>query len=335
MDFCQNCFSCEFLSTHIEVKSDKEGNCAQCGSEGVFLISASNLSDLFTPLTELYEPTGENGTPLLDLIKEDWKLFVDVPAERICLLLNEISDEQSLESFEPIIDNSDLFDWVAFKEELKHENRYFPNSFPDHQDLSNLLSYLSIETNLGLMHLYRARVHVDSVNAYTIDKMGAPPNLRASSGRANPMGIAYLYVASTLNTALSEVRPHKGDFVTIADFQVRDSLKLVDLRDPRQSIVPFIYSEFELRNIYSGLNLLETLGLELTKPISQHKAQLEYLSSQYLCEFIKSQGYDGVLYKSSLGDGDNYAIFDESNLTGIGTSVVEVTEVEINHTALN
>jgi hypothetical protein len=335
MDFCQNCFNCDFLSTHIEVKSDIEGNCVQCGSENVFLIAATSLSDLFTPLTDLYKSTEENGVPLLDLIREDWKLFVDVPAERVGLLLNEISDGQSLESFEPIIDNRELFDWVAFKEELKHENRYFPNAFPDHQDLSNLLSYLSIESNLGLMPLYRARVNTNSVNAYTIEKMGSPPNLLASSGRANPIGIAYLYVASTLNTALSEVRPHKGDFVTIADFHVRDSLKLVDLRDPKKSIIPFIYSEAELKNIYSGLNLLEILGLELTKPISQHKAQLEYLSSQYLCEFIKSQGYNGVLYKSSLGDGDNYAIFDESKLTGASTSVVEVTEVEINHTELN
>ncbi|MCU5070117.1 hypothetical protein OCD10_24205, partial [Bacillus pacificus] len=32
--------------------------------------------------------------------------------------------------------------------------------------------------------------------------------------------------------------------------------------------------------------------------------------SQYLTEFIKSLEYDGVIFKSSLGPGENYAFFE-------------------------
>jgi CspA family cold shock protein len=79
------------------------------------------------------------------------------------------------------------------------------------------------------------------------------------------------------------------------------------------------------------MDFLCRLGEELTKPVFPHKAHLEYLPSQYLCEFIKSLGYDGVLYKSSLGDGDNYAIFDDSKLIGLSVEVVDITDVALSY----
>jgi hypothetical protein len=64
-----------------------------------------------------------------------------------------------------------------------------------------------------------------------------------------------------------------------------------------------------------------TLGEELSKPIIPKEAALEYLPSQYLCEFIKSIGFAGVLYQSSLGEGFNLALFDDT-----GLDFVEKTE---------
>ena len=333
MDCCQKCFGCDFLSSHIEVVSEVVGCCSLCGSENVYTIMASSLGDLFTPLIDLYESDDNSGMSLIELIRRDWKLFIEIPSERMNQFFSEITkyDVQTFENYQPVLNDEKIYDWEEFKEELKHENRFFPKSFPKPYKFSELLSYLSVATDHRLKNLYRARINKKSEVAYPIEEMGAPPKNIASSGRANPVGITCLYVASTVKTALSEVRPHKGDLVSIADFSVIERLNLVDLRDPRKSILPFIYSETELRIIYSGLNLLEILGHELTKPISQHKAELEYLSSQYLCEFIKSQGYDGVLYKSSLGDGDNYAIFDEANIAGEGVSVIEVTDIVISH----
>ncbi len=60
------------------------------------------------------------------------------------------------------------------------------------------------------------------------------------------------------------------------------------------------------------LTLLEN---ELSKPVIPHKANLEYLSSQYLCELIKQVGYHGIIYKSSIADGNNYVIFDDDRLS--------------------
>ncbi len=42
---------------------------------------------------------------------------------------------------------------------------------------------------------------------------------RASEGRANPKGIPYLYLATKEETAISEVRPWIGSFISLAPIQ--------------------------------------------------------------------------------------------------------------------
>jgi hypothetical protein len=77
------------------------------------------------------------------------------------------------------------------------------------------------------------------------------------------------------------------------------------------------------------LDYLCHLGEELSKPILPREAHLEYLSSQYLCELIKHCGFDGVVYKSSVGNGDNYAIFSDFKLEAIEVEVYFVDNIKI------
>jgi hypothetical protein len=44
--------------------------------------------------------------------------------------------------------------------------------------------------------------------------------------------------------------------------------------------------------------------------LNQQSAAIDYTPSQYLCEFIKNCGFDGVIYPSSVGAGINLALFD-------------------------
>ena len=59
----------------------------------------------------------------------------------------------------------------------------------------------------------------------------------------------------------------------------------------------------------SDLPFLERLGEELTRPVVPQAAAIDYTPSQYLCEFIKKCGYDGAIYRSSVSDGINLALF--------------------------
>jgi hypothetical protein len=59
------------------------------------------------------------------------------------------------------------------------------------------------------------------------DRMKPTP-IVVRDGRANPRGIAYLYLATTLTTAGSELRPWLGASISISQFQINRELKIVD-----------------------------------------------------------------------------------------------------------
>ena len=134
-----------------------------------------------------------------------------------------------------------------------------------------------------------------------------------SHGRANPAGIPYLYLGSTQRTAIAEIRPHTGEVTCVADFRTPDTIKLVDLRNPKKTVSPFLLADAaDISRMRSDLPFLARLGDELTRPVGPQSAAIDYTPSQYLCEFIKKCGYQGLVYRSSVSDGINLALFDPS-----------------------
>jgi hypothetical protein len=175
--------------------------------------------------------------------------------------------------------------------------------------------------------LYRARIS-DDKQLIPKEKMGKPPvELVKSGGRANPVGISYLYTASDYKTAVSEVRPHKGEILTIAKIKIIDRLKLVDLRNPRKSTSPFSKESEQTEQIFKYISLLQHFAEELSKPVLPREAHLEYLPSQYLSELIKDMGFDGFIFKSSLGSGDNIVLFTDEKIEIVATELYEVREL--------
>lgn len=314
MNCCPNCFNDDFLAKQIKDISVDIGRCDYCKAEKTATIDAVLLSDYFHPLIDLYD-ISEDGESLVDLLKKGWMLFLTIDNDIARILIEDILEIKLNSLFIPKtnIDVTNILNWQDFKNELKHDNRYFPKKAPSYDHLKGLLQYLIMPNGVVPNYLYRARVNEDE-NPIHIDFMGKPPSKKSTAGRANPMGIPYLYTASNAQTAIAEIRPHKGDSVTVAKFDILEPLKLADLRNPRQSISPFVLVEDELNQIFLDLDYLCHLGEELSKPILPREAHLEYLSSQYLCELIKHCGFDGVVYKSSVGDGDNFAIFYDEKL---------------------
>lgn len=314
MNCCSNCFNDDFLSKQIKDLSKQTGNCDYCKTENIETINPIELSDYFQPLIDLYD-IEEEGKPLVKLLKRDWILFSKLEIALAQQLLEDILKTKFDDLYIPKanISVSNILNWQDFKNELKHDNRYFPKKAPSYEHLNGLLQYLILPNEIIPKYLYRARINEDG-NPIIIDFMGKPPAKISTAGRANPIGIPYLYTASNISTAIAEIRPHKGDGVTVAKFDILEPLKLADLRNPRQSISPFALDEDELNQIFLDLDYLCHLGEELSKPILPREAHLEYLSSQYLCELIKHCGFDGVVYKSSVGDGDNFAIFYDEKL---------------------
>jgi RES domain len=211
---------------------------------------------------------------------------------------------------------------------LMYRNRFFPDANINLDRLESLLEFLKLDEGELPEQWFRARIQVGD-NPYGVDDMGAPPKKAASHGRANPAGIPYLYLGSNPTTAVSEIRPHTGEIAWILDFTIPADLKLVDLRQPRKTVSPFLLEDAEeVREMRGDIPFLERLGDELTRPVVPQAAAIEYTPSQYVCEFIKKCGYDGVVYRSSVvADGINLALFDPERATKGTVSQYRVNRV--------
>jgi hypothetical protein len=330
---CSDCFGDVGLSGILPSFSTANGACSYCGSNDVGLVDPSKLFDLFSSVTNIYEES-EDGQELVSWFREDWAMFrhPNMDDFRVKDLLAAILDDAELvrKRFKPSerFKSNRLERWELLTTELRRRNRYFPEieiDFPRLADLLGLLRAKNMEKNW-----YRARINADE-NTFPIDKMGAPPVGVASHGRANPPGIPYLYVGSTPETSIAEIRPHTGETATVAEFYIDvGALKVVDLRAPKQLISPFsLGDEDKIGALRGDIDFLERLGNELTRPVRPQAAPVEYVPSQYLCEFIKRSGWDGVLYSSSVSDGVNLALFEPEKAEPKNVSLWRVQKVTV------
>lgn len=326
---CAKCFNDKFLQDHIAVKSNENGNCSFCGEKNVPVVTTELLQDLFEPLFDIYEENVK-GEPLEKLLQKDWKIFAITDNQKQQSLLKNIIDYDSKLNYAAIYDRAkkNIEEWERFREELKHNNRFFPNNAPSIETIEPFGKYLGTIISKGSLSFYRARINHRN-EPIDILQMGKPPKKETKNGRANPIGIPYLYIASSPETAITEIRGHKGETVTVAKFDLIEDLELVDLRDPMTTITPFGLDIDEIELIYKNLPFLELLGEELTKPIIPREANLEYLPSQYLSEIFKYIGFHGIIYKSSVSSGFNYVIFDDSKLQIIETYQYRIIDVNL------
>ena len=333
---CGRCFGDRGLRRLIAQWSKQKGKCPSCQSPDEPLVDTAVLTDYFELLLAVYQPTN-TGRPLVDWLIEDWALF---PPERLdkvhaSALLAEILDDGEIvrQKLAPVdtATPKNLDGWNALRDELMHTNRFFPDTVFDADRLRDLLSNLIMDDDEIPKLWYRARVQKDG-KVYKSSQMGAPPKSVDTHGRANPSGIPYLYMGSIQTTACAEVRPHPGELISVARVTVKPAdLSLVDLRNPKLSVSPFVAAADEdaLALLRSDLVFLERLGEELKTPVLPTAAAIAYIPSQYLCEFIKKAGYDGVVYGSSVSKGMNLALFFPEKAVIGKVSEFEVTSVDV------
>ena len=315
MNCCAECFGDRGLRKNIiPLRSTTVGRCSYCNSENIAVLAPTQLVEYFELLISAYRRDA-GGKLLVEWFREDWGMFEHqrMDDSRAKDLLAEILDDGDIvrQPFSPAndIETDPLSEWERLREELMYRNRFFPDANIDLDRLELLLSPLTMDAEEIPGLWYRARIQ-SGETPFLVAEMGAPPNRVASHGRANPAGIPYLYLASTQATAISETRPHTGEIVCVADFRTPNDLKLVDLRRPRKMVSPFLLEDsVDIGRMRSDLPFLERLGEELTRPVLPQAAAIDYTPSQYLCEFIKKCGYDGVIYRSSVSDGMNLALF--------------------------
>lgn len=204
--------------------------------------------------------------------------------------------------------------WSQFSEEIRTLNRYFPQSAPDRDILEQTLlgSVVTLCTDTAL---FRARLNEGGV-AFEPSAMGAPPARRARAGRANPVGIPYLYLSLSAETCIYETRPSAQDSLSVGTFHADRDLRILHLADITP---PDFFDVVDIEALTEQIRrvrfhrYLKALGAELRKPIHPSDQPTDYIPTQYLCELAKSIGLDGVLYSSSVdptGAGRNLVLFE-------------------------
>jgi hypothetical protein len=164
------------------------------------------------------------------------------------------------------------------------------------------------------------------------DRMKPLPSV-VKDGRANPRGIAYLYLATTLATAGSELRPWLGASISVSQFQTNRELMLADCTADKKKwpfkgfnadmtgTVPWGPEEYE-SVVWGDIN--EAMSI----PYDPDESGLNYVPTQIISERLRHGGLHGVAYRSLLAEGGtNIVLFDIKDADPVNFTVYETEKV--------
>ena len=149
---------------------------------------------------------------------------------------------------------------------------------------------------------------------------------RASEGHANPKGIPYLYLATKKETAMSEVRPWTGSYISLAQFKLLRRLEIIDCshnqgrliyleKPPPEDIEKAVWSDIDQA---------------FASPMIDSDNMADYVATQIIAELFKKANFDGIAYRSNFGqNGYNIALFDIDTAELINCRLYQVDAVKM------
>lgn len=341
MDFvCKNCFSDDELKGFI-LSQNRIGKCDFCQSDNIEIINIEELLDFFKELFGCFQVVSRteskaSSNSIYSLLVGEWSLLANNGSGK-AILNRMISKTGSvLSSSETFVDysdeiNSNVEHWHILKNSLKCERRYIPDI--DRLEELGWDGFFQSQSQIDTSSVfYRARVH-EELMAIPIDKasMYCPPSNRASAGRANPIGIPYLYLSDNEVTVLHEVRALYHDEVTIGSFKLRSeysSILIADFTEPQS-----LYTDKDVSKKIKSTLLKKIVSKDLSEPIRRFDSGLDYIPTQFICEYIKViTAVRGIKFRSSLhNSGMNFVIFDQNLMECTQTKKVTITQVEFKY----
>ena len=142
--------------------------------------------------------------------------------------------------------------------------------------------------------------------------------------RANYRYIPYLYIADNPRLAIYEIRPRYGARVSLASIRANEKLAILD----------FTATLTKAGTAASKQNLFKEISECFSKPVTEDDDIIDYIPTQYIAEFAKKIGYDGIAYTSSLRKegnkgtyGTNYTIFNYGKMEAIRSNVFAIDQV--------
>lgn len=299
------------------------------------------------------------GERLSTLIQEQWGIFSErlIESGRQDDLLREIYTTNCRE--EEILDAPDVRDlwtdrnwlhmtlldrWHELAEDLKHPELVRPIAPdlppPDAAEIdiaADPLDWFAEDADRSSIilptasQIFRVRLGYREQNyrfvAIPAAEMGAPPAAAVTRpGRANAVGTSYFYGAQEEQTAVSEVRPHRGALMTIGSGQTLRELRLLDLASGMGIPSPFACSRDLFRGLLESCELFNRLNEEFARPLRHTDDVHEYLPTQFFATWAKDHHYDGLRYGSAMTRGGNNIVLFDPGAVAISTVRLVMTD---------
>jgi hypothetical protein len=334
-------------------KQHRIGTCDFCGSLQTSVVGTEQLHVIFKPLVDQFEPVDFNSpqisiaSPLATALEwPPWKIFSGAlgwrSKARLVGAILSLPTTRCASKWAPrmgsILLKANRAIWWIFTERIKRERRFLLGKSFDNDPKTWLPEFLpTIAFEIPrTRRFYRARVmdpapnHSVGIAALPPEELGAPPSDKITrGGRANPPGIAYLYTAEDKATAVGEVKPHLGAFVSRAAFVPEKKLRIADLTRVEQVQSPFGHDD--IAKEIMRCDLLRCLNEELSEPIHPERDAIDYVPCQYVVEVIRDSGFDGVRYRSAMRKGGFNMVFfrpEDLKITG-KISLLRVRKLEM------
>ena len=176
------------------------------------------------------------------------------------------------------------------------------------------------------------------INDYTVVVTGCneyeskePPLTRSPSGRNNIQGMSYLYLSENKYTACCEVKPLFEELISLAQFEVQQDLRIVNLSSRKTNKE---MREFCKKHDMSPLILIESIISQYSNEVRNEK---EYLATQFITDYIRKCGFDGIQYNSAVGDKKSFTIFNahKTKIAFKDSEIISCVEKNYKFMALN
>ena len=325
---CKDCFADEEIRKDVENNSTEEGRCDVCGKIGK-RCDISVFADFFVSVIKLFKTDINSQDTFFSILEKDWNIFTDsqcartILAEVIRISGLAINLEDKVSYSDDIVARASV--WEQLKIEVKENYRYFV----DHEKFD---SYADLSPSATLKEgsfLFRARITPDGQKKLKPKNMGCPDKGKATAGRANPLGIPYLYLCKDEETTFYEVRSVYLDRLSIGKFQIQRDLNIVDFNSKSSLFLSFDGTNSLSDTVVKKL-IQDAISRDLSKPMRRYDTELEYIPTQLICEYCKRNNADGICFNSSLHSGGvNYVLFNPDDAKCIRVDSREIKSIKI------
>jgi RES domain-containing protein len=149
----------------------------------------------------------------------------------------------------------------------------------------------------------------------------------ATEGRVNPKGIPVLYVATTPDTAMCEVRPSLASDISLAELQLDRALTLVDCTVASGRSI-FSYAGRQVPAAEREEVVWHSINDAFTRPVDSSDRLADYAPTQVIAEAFRRAGIDGIIYRSGFGGGGhNIALFSLNDASALNVKLMHAVAV--------